>query len=31
MDTPDTIKNSQRMLTKINKNGAAVKVRVLLE
>ena len=31
MDTPDSIENSQRMPTKINKDGAVVKVMILLE
>ena len=31
MYTPDTITNSQRIPTKINKNGAIAKVRILLK
>ena len=30
MYTPDTIANSQRMPTKINKNGAIAKVKILV-
>ena len=31
MYTPDTTANSQKMPTKINKNGAIAKVRILVE
>ena len=31
MYTPGTIGNSQKMSTKINKNGAVAKVRILVE
>ena len=31
MHTPFTITNSQRIRTKINKNGAIAKVRILVE
>ena len=30
MYTPDTIANSQRMTTKINKNGAIAKIKILV-